>query len=122
IFYGEFLNIVPEIFPTPLFHGQLIYMLYFPIFYFYWPECVSFTGGVYFEFFSPVFNIADSSIFIGVASILLFQRRFFKEKETGEVTLHIEQGKVDLQATELNPIPTETTQESPSNSSPPPNG
>ena len=30
-------------------------------------------------FFSPVFNIADSSIFIGVVTILFSQKRFFTE-------------------------------------------
>ena len=35
----------------------------------------------YVLFFSPVFNIADSSIFLGVISILIFQKRFFKENE-----------------------------------------
>jgi signal peptidase II len=38
-------------------------------------------GGESFLFFSPVFNIADSSIFVGVVAILIFQRRFFNEKE-----------------------------------------
>ena len=82
IFYGVFLNNAPENSPTPWFHGQVIDMLYFPIFYFYWPEWLPFKGGEYFEFFSPVFNIADSSIFLGVISILIFQKRFFKEKES----------------------------------------
>lgn len=82
IFYGVFLNNAPGGSPTPWFHGQVIDMLYFPIFYFYFPDWVPFKGGDYFEFFSPVFNIADSSIFIGVACILIFQKRFFKEKET----------------------------------------
>ena len=45
-------------------------------------------GGEYFLFFSPVFNIADSAIFIGVATILVSQKRFFKEHadESGTVT------------------------------------
>ncbi|MGE0589694.1 MAG: hypothetical protein AB7O48_14045, partial [Cyclobacteriaceae bacterium] len=38
----------------------------------------------YFMFFSPVFNIADSSIFIGVTSILVFQKRFFRETKSEE--------------------------------------
>jgi hypothetical protein len=29
----------------------------------------------------PIFNIADASIFVGVAIILLFQNKFFGEKE-----------------------------------------
>jgi signal peptidase II len=79
-FYGVFLNNAPVDSPTRWFHGQVIDMLYFPLFNFYWPEWVPFKGGQYFEFFSPVFNIADSSIFIGVATILISQRRFFAEQ------------------------------------------
>lgn len=79
-FYGVLLNNAPADAPTPWFHGQVIDMLYFPIFDFVWPEWVPFVGGRYFEFFSPVFNIADSSIFIGVVTILIMQKRFFKEK------------------------------------------
>jgi signal peptidase II len=83
-FYGVFLNNHPIGSPTPWFHGQVIDMLFFPIFEFYWPDWVPMVGGDYFLFFSPVFNIADSSIFIGVVTILLFQRRFFKEKFTDD--------------------------------------
>jgi signal peptidase II len=79
-FYGVLLNNHPTNSPTPWFHGQVIDMLFFPLFDFTWPTWVPFVGGDYFFFFSPVFNIADSSIFIGVVIILLFQRRFFGEK------------------------------------------
>lgn len=80
-FYGVLLDNAPADAPTPWFHGQVIDMLYFPIFDLIWPHWVPFIGGDYFEFFSPVFNIADSSIFIGVVIILIMQKRFFKEKE-----------------------------------------
>ena len=79
-FYGVLLNNAPMDAPTPWFHGQVIDMLYFPMFDFVWPQWVPMVGGRYFEFFSPVFNIADSSIFIGVVIILVMQRKFFKEK------------------------------------------
>lgn len=79
-FYGVFLRNAPFESPTPWFHGQVIDMLFFPMFEFYWPDWVPVIGNDYFLFFSPVFNIADSSIFIGVASILLFQRKFFRVK------------------------------------------
>lgn len=79
-FYGVYLNNAPLGVPTPWFHGQVIDMLYFPLFHFQWPEWVPVVGGNYFEFFSPVFNIADSSIFIGVVIILFSQKRFFKEE------------------------------------------
>lgn len=78
-FYGVLLNNAPADAQTPWFHGQVIDMLYFPIFDFVWPEWVPMVGGRYFEFFSPVFNVADSSIFIGVVIILVMQRKFFKE-------------------------------------------
>ncbi|HTE33510.1 MAG TPA: lipoprotein signal peptidase [Chryseolinea sp.] len=79
-FYGVLLNNHPTNSPTPWFHGQVIDMLFFPLFDYTWPEWFPFFGGDYFLFFSPVFNIADSSIFMGVVIILLFQRRFFGDK------------------------------------------
>ena len=80
-FYGVFLDNAPAGSPTPWFHGQVIDMLFFPLFDGFYPDWVPFVGGRYFLFFSPVFNIADSSIFIGVVLILLFQKRFFKDAE-----------------------------------------
>ncbi len=80
-FYGVFLDNAPADSPTPWFHGQVIDMLFFPLFDGYYPEWVPVIGGDYFLFFSPVFNIADSSIFIGVVLILIFQKRYFKHKE-----------------------------------------
>ncbi|MCZ8355762.1 MAG: lipoprotein signal peptidase [Cyclobacteriaceae bacterium] len=78
-FYGVFLNNAPADSPTPWFHGQVIDMLFFKLFDFTWPEWMPFVGGEYFLFFGPVFNIADSSIFIGVVIILFRQKVFFKE-------------------------------------------
>lgn len=88
-FYGVVLNNAPPDSPYRWFHGQVIDMLFFPIFDFYWPDWVPWLGGDNFVFFSPVFNIADSSIFVGVVSILILQRKFFKEREepTGEMTV-----------------------------------
>jgi signal peptidase II len=78
-------------------------MLFFPLFDHTWPSWVPFVGGEYFLFFSPVFNIADSSIFIGVVIILIFQRKFFSEK------LHEEHTTVDTVA----PFSTENESGSP---------
>ncbi|MBK5278421.1 MAG: lipoprotein signal peptidase [Bacteroidia bacterium] len=78
-FYGVVLNNAPIDSVTKWFHGQVIDMLYFPIYDFYWPDWIPYLGGEYFLFFSPVFNIADSAIFIGVVTILFSQKRFFKE-------------------------------------------
>lgn len=80
-FYGVLLDNAPPQSPTPWFHGQVIDMLFFPLFEGFYPDWIPYIGGDRFLFFSPVFNIADSSIFIGVVTILLFQKRFFKNDE-----------------------------------------
>ena len=56
-------------------YGRVVDMLYFPLFEFVWPEWVPFVGGEYFEFFEPVFNIADSAITVGIALVLIFYRK-----------------------------------------------
>ena len=60
-------------------HGKVVDMLYFPVINTNWPDWSPFRAGESFIFFRPVFNIADSSITCGVISILLFQRRMFKD-------------------------------------------
>jgi signal peptidase II len=65
-------------------HGKVVDMLYFPIVTdAKYPDWVPFWGGESFEFFRPVFNIADASISTGVIAILLFQNRFFEERGDG---------------------------------------
>ena len=66
--------------------GKVVDMFYFPLFSTVWPEWVPFVGGQTFEFFRPVFNVADSAITVGVASILIFHRRFFSQDKNEEVT------------------------------------
>lgn len=62
-------------------HGHVVDMLYFPIIKSTWPSWVPFVGGENFEFFSPIFNIADAAISVGVITLLVFQKRFLhKEK------------------------------------------
>ena len=61
-------------------HGRVVDMLYFPMINTYLPDWVPFWGGDRFIFFQPVFNVADSSISIGVATLLLFNRSFFVSK------------------------------------------
>ena len=66
---------------APLFFGKVVDMFYFPIFKGYLPEWIPFWGGDYFVFFRPVFNIADSAISIGVAIMVIFQKKVMKELE-----------------------------------------
>ncbi|MCU0352947.1 MAG: lipoprotein signal peptidase [Cytophagales bacterium] len=62
--------------PTPWFHGEVVDMLYLDIWKGYLPEWLPLMGGEYYSLW-PIFNIADASIFVGVAVILIMQRRFF---------------------------------------------
>ena len=71
-------------------HGSVVDMFYFPIFNSTFPSWVPFWGGQQFEFFSPIFNIADASISLGVITLLLFQKRFFKKKQQAETFNTIE--------------------------------
>jgi signal peptidase II len=61
-------------------HGKVVDMFYFPIAEGVWPSWVPFFGGDDFMFFRPVFNIADASISIGVAMLLIFQKKFYTGK------------------------------------------
>jgi signal peptidase II len=59
-------------------HGKVVDMLYFPVIKGNFPQWFPFWSGQEFIFFRPVFNIADSSITIGVLILLIFQKRFFE--------------------------------------------
>ena len=63
-------------------YGKVVDMLYFPIIDTVLPDWVPFYGGEPYVFFSPVFNIADSSISVAVALLLPFYR-----KECSELSL-----------------------------------
>ena len=66
-------------------HGRVVDMLYFPLIDTVLPSWFPVWGGERFEFFRPVFNVADAAISIGVTSIIIFHRQFFvsdnKKKE-----------------------------------------
>ncbi len=81
---------VAEIFPegggyAGLLFGRVVDMLYFPVIDTVWPEWLPLWGGERFQFFKPVFNIADASISTGVISLLLFHRHFLRTGRSAEI-------------------------------------
>lgn len=93
-FYGVFFNNAPYDAVTPWFHGKVIDMFYLDVWEGIVADWVPYWGGEPLALW-PIFNIADASIFAGVAMILVFQKRFFlkrvieltatEEKETGSI-------------------------------------
>ena len=71
-------------------HGNVVDMLYFPIIKGHFPEWMPFWGGEYFEFFRPVFNIADASISTGIITILVFQKKLLAPLEDKKNTKIVE--------------------------------
>ncbi len=67
VFYGAYFGY------DSWFHGRVVDMLYFPLVQTTIPEWFPFWAGEDFEFFRPVFNIADAAITIGFVLILLTQ-------------------------------------------------
>ena len=76
--YGQSLNMPMGGFM----HGKVVDMLYFPLIKTHYPNWLPFVGGQEFEFFSPVFNIADASISLGVIVLFLFQKKFVSKHHT----------------------------------------
>ncbi len=66
---------------APFLQGMVVDMFSFPLFSGTYPEWIPKIGGSRFTFFSFIFNVADAAISVGVASILLFHRGFFKQEK-----------------------------------------
>jgi len=79
-FYGVIFNNAPYDASTPWFHGQVIDMFYIDIWEGRVADWVPLWGGQYIALW-PIFNIADASIFCGVAAILVLQKKFFVEHD-----------------------------------------
>lgn len=102
MFYGlifenssPYLYNIARIFPAHgyagFLHGKVVDMLYFPIIHTRLPAWLPFWGGSEFDFFSPIFNLADASISVGIIAIFIFQKKFFKSQNK---QLEIETKKV----------------------------
>jgi signal peptidase II len=74
-------------------HGKVVDMLYFPVINTTLPSWVPIWGGEPFQFFRPVFNIADSAITSGVFLLLIFQKKFFAKPEPPQEELQQAESK-----------------------------
>ncbi len=73
-------------------HGNVVDMFYFPVIRGQFPSWVPIWGGDHFEFFRPIFNLADAAISTGIISILVFQKSFFNHKDHDERHHTVETG------------------------------
>jgi signal peptidase II len=95
IIFTDSIGRVAEIFPkgggyAGFLRGNVVDMLWFPVAHGTFPQWLPFWGGQYFEFFRPVFNIADAAITLGVAVIIVFHRTFFHQEVEAETPVHTE--------------------------------
>jgi signal peptidase II len=117
IFAGAFGNIIDSVFYGMLFneswytvatflpadpygtflHGKVVDMFYFPILSGNFPQWLPIWGGEEFQFFRPVFNMADASISCGVIILVLFQTSFFEKKK--EVQAEVEDESTTVKET-----------------------
>ena len=74
--YGQVATFFPETGYAPLFFGNVVDMLQFPIATWIWPQWFPFIGGESFTFFEYVFNFADAYISTGVLILIFFNKRF----------------------------------------------
>ncbi|WP_452222741.1 lipoprotein signal peptidase [Lacinutrix chionoecetis] len=90
VFYGVFFNDsygqVASFLPTnggydKVLFGNVVDMLYFPLWQGNLPEWMPFAGGENFIFFEPVFNIADVAIASGFGILLFFNKKAFPKNE-----------------------------------------
>lgn len=94
VFYGILFNDsfgqVAEVLPKEgsydnLLFGNVVDMLYLPIWEGRLPEWIPFLGGKNFAFFEPVFNVADVAISMGFAILILFNKKAFPKVVEDEI-------------------------------------
>ncbi|MCB4797988.1 lipoprotein signal peptidase [Neotamlana laminarinivorans] len=88
VFYGvlfdDSINQVAAFLPEAggydtLLHGKVVDMLYFPLFEVDLPQWLPIYGGKRFNFFEPVFNIADVAISTGFVMLIVFNKKAFSK-------------------------------------------
>lgn len=99
IFTESTMTQLAEIFPekgySSFLHGKVVDMFYFPMIDTVWPSWIPVIGGKELKFFQPVFNVADSAISVGIISLLLFNRSFFKDPEKYLISKDTEREEIE---------------------------
>ena len=83
-------------------HGAVVDMFYFPIAHGHFPQWLPVWGGEEFEFFRPVFNIADAAISVGVVMLILVQNS--EERGMRKAENAAEESQVDGSVSQPSPL------------------
>ena len=83
-------------------HGNVVDMLYFPVIKGTFPSWFPVWGGESFEFFRPIFNLADAAISTGIITILVFQKRFFRQRNNASQNHTVETGALVDDASQVS--------------------
>ncbi len=98
--YGQVATLFPDGGGYATFlHGRVVDMFYFPFISGVYPDWIPFVGGSDFQFFRPVFNVADSAISVGIFSIIIFYRKQFNKLDE-----KANQPEPDEKQTEVEPM------------------
>lgn len=104
-------------------HGKVVDMLYFPIAEGYYPDWFPFWSGEPYQFFRPVFNVADMAISCGVTLVLILHVFFSKmihPMPAPALVTHTENAEAPLDENNLAEENETTTSSDPEEASPEP--
>ena len=82
--YGKVAQIFPAESYAPLFYGNVVDMLQFPLVEWTWPSWMPWVGGEEYLFFQYIFNLADTAISTGVGILIVFNKRIFSKPTVAE--------------------------------------
>lgn len=116
VFYGVYFSKI-NAYTGGWFQGHVVDMFYAPMYQGHIPSWFPFWKGEYFTFFSPIWNFADACITVGVAMVIVGQKRFFayhhadSKPQPAEVLTETETEENSTNAVESTFSSPETTEE-----------